>query len=81
MNDEYYQGEVTWELHRNGCFDLCCSTYSYMTCKSEQKKMVKLANANYLVREEKMRHNSEELQMVPTALGDWEITYQVKSQY
>lgn len=52
-----------------------------MTCKSEQKKMVKFANANYLVRKEKMRHNSEELQMVPTALGDWEITYQVKSQY
>ena len=41
-----------------------------MICESEQKKMAKFANVNNLVREGKMRHNYEELQMVLIALGD-----------
>jgi len=43
--------------------------------------MAKFANPNHLVREGKMRHNYEELQIVLTALGDCEITYQLKRQY
>lgn len=43
--------------------------------------MAKFASANNLVREAKMRHNYDELQMVLTALGDWEIKYWMRSQY
>lgn len=49
--------------------------------QTEQRKMERFVNANNLVREGKIRHHYEELQIVHTVLGDWEITYQVKSQY
>lgn len=43
--------------------------------------MERSVNVNNLVREGKIKHNYEELQIVLTVLEDWGITYQVKNQY
>lgn len=39
-----------------------------MICRSEQRKMDRFVNANNLVREGKMRHNYEDLEIVLTVL-------------